>query len=103
MTERTLEQHINYITESIYNQLEETGRFKKLSNPILPEILREIYQPIVRTINRECNERIDLYQQEIKLLKKENENLKRGFKYIGSIEFPPTGKHVNIYWDRMEH
>ena len=69
MNQREIDLHTARIAHQLYNHLEETGRFNRHSNPVLSAILEEVYKPLVHLINKECNERIDLYQREIEILK----------------------------------
>jgi hypothetical protein len=92
-----LDHHIEYIAHQLYQHLEESGRFKKLSNPIIPSILEEVYKPLVKRINDECNERIDIYQKEIELLKKDLIEARLDRVYVG--ELTVEGKRVSIFVD----
>jgi hypothetical protein len=68
--------------------MEESGRFRRLSNPVIPSILEEVYKPIVKKVYDECNDRIDLYQREIELLKGDLERLRteKGLIFVGLID-----------------
>jgi hypothetical protein len=86
MNQRELDHHLMYIANQLLNYLEDSGRFNRLSNPVIGECLNQIYKPMVNRINSECNERIDLYQREIELLKAELAKAKdeAGYRCVGS-------------------
>lgn len=65
--------------------MEEDGRFNRHKNPVIAEIMRTIYEPLVKQLEEENNERIDLYQREIEILKRMLEEAidASGYEFVG--------------------
>lgn len=87
MTDAQLDLYLRGIANKLFDHLEDTGRFRRLSNPVIPAILEEVYKPIVKKIKQDCDDRIDLYQREIELLKGDLERLReeKGLNFVGLV------------------
>jgi len=96
-----LDHHISYCVQQFEATLNEHGKVDKTYRAIAVGALEEIFKPVVKRIQTECNERIDLYQREIELLKQDVINLKKGMAYIGEINMAEV--RFTLYTDRMEH
>ena len=101
MNQLDLDHHLEYIANKLYHYLEETGRFRKDSNPVIPSILEEIYKPLVKRINDECDERLDIMYREIELLKKELIEARLDRTYVGEVTV--DGKRVSLYSTGKSH
>jgi hypothetical protein len=63
--------HLDNIAHHLYQRLEETGRFNRHSNPVLPAILEEIYKPLVKRMQDEHNAEMKLALEKIRQLEVE--------------------------------
>lgn len=87
MTKEELDAHLAYCAEKFWNLLP-TGRITKATQITVAAIMQDIYEPMVRIIQDECNERIDLYQREIELLKEQLVEARdmNGYRCVGTYE-----------------
>lgn len=97
MIDLEMDMHLEAIAHRLYHHLEETGRFKKDRNPVIPAIIEEIYKPLVKRMNEDHNAQMREAMEKIRELEIEVVNARNESAYRVAGEI--NGK---LYYERKD-